>query len=361
MKEKTKRTKTNKPICSKNNNERVGAGFMPAHNKGITLIALILTIIVLLILAVVAINAVKGDGIIAHAKNAKTDYTKAQANEQELLSNYELMLAQETGNAWKQEKTKVTKGNTTLNVGDTITNFTAGNKTWKVLGAENGKLLLTTSENVSDSFKLAGSTAGWSETEKRFVDAEKALDDECKSKITLTEEEEKQVAELRSIKVEDIDRVTGYDKTKYGEKQVYQYGNKVTYSMNASGKVAYSIATKSSEGTSQTQFWAPNTSANITSPYTVTSTYYSYLVDTATDLTTNSAAYSLLFGNDDQMYWLASSYVDAGEDYANFGLRDVFAGDVDGLILWYSSDGEYSWTDGVRPVVSLASDFQPER
>ena len=57
-------------------------------NKGITLIALILTIIVLLILAVVAINAVKGDGIIAHAKNAKKDYTEAQANEQTTLQGY---------------------------------------------------------------------------------------------------------------------------------------------------------------------------------------------------------------------------------------------------------------------------------
>ena len=58
------------------------------RNKGITLIALILTIIVLLILAVVAINAVKGDGIIGHAKNAKSDYTKAQANEQTTLQGY---------------------------------------------------------------------------------------------------------------------------------------------------------------------------------------------------------------------------------------------------------------------------------
>ena len=57
-------------------------------NKGITLIALILTIIVLLILAVVAINAVKGDGIIAHAKNAKTDYSGAQTNEKTTLQGY---------------------------------------------------------------------------------------------------------------------------------------------------------------------------------------------------------------------------------------------------------------------------------
>ena len=88
MKEKTKRTKTNKPICSKNNNEHVGAGLVPAHNKGITLIALILTIIVLLILAVVAISAVKGDGIIAHAKNARDTYEQKSKEENALLQNY---------------------------------------------------------------------------------------------------------------------------------------------------------------------------------------------------------------------------------------------------------------------------------
>ena len=92
MKEKTKRTKTNKSICSRNNNERVGAErigtrpipTMPAHNKGITLIALILTIIVLLILAVVAISAVKGDGIISHAKNARKE--TAIANEKDEIA-----------------------------------------------------------------------------------------------------------------------------------------------------------------------------------------------------------------------------------------------------------------------------------
>ena len=57
-------------------------------NKGITLIALIITIIVLLILAAVAIVAIKGDGIIAHAKNAKGDYTQAQTNEQSTLQGY---------------------------------------------------------------------------------------------------------------------------------------------------------------------------------------------------------------------------------------------------------------------------------
>ena len=55
-------------------------------NKGITLIALIITIIVLLILAVVAISAVTGDGIISHAKNAKSQYSGAQNNELNTLN-----------------------------------------------------------------------------------------------------------------------------------------------------------------------------------------------------------------------------------------------------------------------------------
>ena len=58
------------------------------ENKGITLIALIITIIVLIILAVVAINAVQGDGIIAHAKNARDDYQTAQEEENTILGNY---------------------------------------------------------------------------------------------------------------------------------------------------------------------------------------------------------------------------------------------------------------------------------
>ena len=56
--------------------------------KGITLIALIITIIVLLILAVVAIGAVQNNGIIQHAKNAKSEYQSAQNNEQTTLDSY---------------------------------------------------------------------------------------------------------------------------------------------------------------------------------------------------------------------------------------------------------------------------------
>ena len=359
--------------------------------KGITLVALIITIIVLLILAVVAISAVKGDGIIAHAKNAKADYSRAQTNEQDTLSGYELMLAQETGNAWKQEKTKVTKGDTTLNVGDEITNFKAGNKTWKVLGAENGKLLLTTTEPVNDSFTLKGSTAVWSETEKRFVDAEKALDDECKLKIALTEEEKKQVAELRSIKAEDINRVTGYNPAATGDGKpcysgnIYQYGNEVTYKRSEDGTtLTWTVEGKSElngsgklgEGMLWNNFYKPDgEELQAGKSYSVRSTAYTYYPYSLTNsssttggckgITEDSPAYILLFRDDANTrgisYWIASSFVYAEANCTIYGLLVVEVDAVGGYGLFSSKNGVNDLPNAVRPVVSLSSDFQPAK
>ena len=67
--------------------------------KGITLIALIITIIVLLILAVVAITSISNSNIIPHAKNARDDYSQAQANETKLLKDYENYIANEAKKA----------------------------------------------------------------------------------------------------------------------------------------------------------------------------------------------------------------------------------------------------------------------
>ena len=96
-------------------------------NKGITLIALILTIIVLLILAILAINAVKGDGIIAHTKNAKAQYTGAQTNELTMLQNYENQLNKEQLNieiTVEGKKVKLTENNVKDYLGKVVTNYT---------------------------------------------------------------------------------------------------------------------------------------------------------------------------------------------------------------------------------------------
>ena len=155
MKEKTKRTKTNKPICSRNNNERVGAGLVPAHNKGITLIALILTIIVLLILAVVAINAVKGDGIIAHAKNARDTYEQKSAEENALLQNYLEQINKEVnGGGSSSDDGKETEDAVTItaaNYGDKVAYSAGGVDDWKIFYKDENYVYIITSDYLNNA------------------------------------------------------------------------------------------------------------------------------------------------------------------------------------------------------------------
>ena len=78
--------------------------------KGITLIALIITIIVLLILAIVTIGAIKNDGLIQYAQNARKDYTDAANKEQEDLNT---LLGKIEGNAPGNNGEGVAGGNKT--------------------------------------------------------------------------------------------------------------------------------------------------------------------------------------------------------------------------------------------------------
>ena len=140
------------------------------RNKGITLIALILTIIVLLILAVVAINAVKGDGIIAHAKNAKTDYTKAQSNETDTISGYEDYIEGNLPGAAKKlaknlDKVLSTTANTPLedNFGNKIT-VPAGFKIITKTDTENTDLNYT-----ADTIDVTKGIVVEDEEENQFV------------------------------------------------------------------------------------------------------------------------------------------------------------------------------------------------
>ena len=122
------------------------------NQKGITLIALVITIVVLLILAGVSINALFSDnGIIARAKDAQNKINEAEKKDLEAINELNNWLEEtggiknETGGdkptpsaEWTQEKTKVTNGTTTYEVGDDysydcgVSGYTGS---WRVLGA----------------------------------------------------------------------------------------------------------------------------------------------------------------------------------------------------------------------------------
>lgn len=134
-------------------------------------IALVVTIVVLLILAGVSVNALFGDsGIIEKAKDAQNKMNLAIENDQKGINELSKWLDNQvnrttggddpvtpTGN-WTQNKTSVTNGTTTYTVGDDYT-YDCGVSGYtgvlKVLGAENGKLLIMSTVDVG-TLQLSG-------------------------------------------------------------------------------------------------------------------------------------------------------------------------------------------------------------
>ena len=340
-----------------------------SNQTGITLIALVVTIVVLLILAGVSLNAIFSEnGIIKRAKDAQNKMDQAIQNDLDSINELNNWIDSKTNGTtggddpvnptgnWTQNKTSVTNGTKTYNVGDDYTydcgveGYTGG---WKVLGAENGKLLIMSTVDVG-TLQLSGKDG--------YNTGISQLNTMCAQYGT----------NARSIKVEDINRVTGYAPTNQGDGKVfgagefYEYGNKVTYT--ASGSTATNGKTNT---TAISKYEHPDGrkigTDNVTS-ITVESTayyYYPYSLTTSSSTTgeckgiaTDSPAYKLLFRKADDSancsYWLASSYVHADSNVSYFGLRRVNSGGLVGrYYLWSSGDGARAPSLGVRAVVSL--------
>ena len=332
------------------------------NDNGVTLIALVITIAVLLILAGVTIAEVFSDEGLWDKSNQFAESANATIEENSEQVNNMINELDEIMNPWVQNKTVVTKkmksGTKTYNVGDDYTydcGVSGYTGKWKVLGAEKGKLLIMSTIDVG-TLTLSG--------KEGYNTGISKLNAMCAT----------YGKNSRSITVEDINRVTGYDPTNqgdgtvFGAGQFYEYGNKVTYT--ASG----SSATNGKTYTGSISYEHPDGrkigTDNVTS-ITVESTayyYYPYSLTTSSSTTgeckgiaTDSPAYEMLFGKasdtsdgSGNAFWLASSYVYANSNNSGFGLRDVHSdGNVRLYSLWDSYGSTRSPSLGVRAVVSL--------
>ena len=334
--------------------------------KGITLIALVVTIVVLLILAGVTMNALFGDsGIIKRAQDAQNKMDQATQKDLEQIDALENWMNEHTGNnnGWAQNKTEVTNGSKTYTVGDEydydcgVSEYTGG---WKVLGAENGKLLIMSTVDVG-TLELSG--------KEGYNTGISKLNEMCTKYGT----------NARSITVEDINRVTGYDPknqgdgTVYGTGEFYEYGNKVTYT--ASGSSATNGQKFTAEGMGYAHpdgrtIGVDNVDSNVDS-ITVESTAYNYYPYSLTqaDGTTgeckgiakDSPAYEMLFGTAEDTsngtgneYFLASLAIQAQSFMSIFNMFGISTGSVNSYFtLWDSTFLPSSSTAGVRAVVPL--------
>ena len=255
-----------------------------------------------------------------------------------------------------------------------VNNYTRG---WRVLGVKNGKLQLISASSVGD-LRLQ-----WQEG---YRDSEEELNAIC----AIYGQGKGAVAEsARSINVDDVNAITGYNPAKtgngepYAKGEVEEYGNEMTYYWKGDNYPYYtrtngaagSLSSSHSDGfnwyddsglhNSPKSTTASNTETGRERITTLKSTYYKYYpysltTDSSTSgekkgIATDSNEYKVLFG---QTYWLASRCVYCGSNYACFGVRRVYDDYVSFNNVYAARGSTLNPSYGVRPVVSLSSDIQ---
>lgn len=292
--------------------------------------------------------------------------------------------------SYNHDAQTVTNGTLTLNIGDYIndteTNVEGFDGKWRVLGEENGQLLLVTAtcwapfEGSSypsgpyfPSLQLSG-LDGWNNGIRKLNDIGASYADGVKFENG------------RSITIADIDKITGYNPNntgvndyekigngrKFEEGKIAQYKNNVTYTVK-NGKVCYKgtdAVISEVESDIYKTFKPIGENNNINNSFTIESNFYMYYPTTLSETKDNSAsiglskestAYDMLFKVQGPPYWTASRAVAGGTGRAQWYLFMVSNECIASGMVWTSenSDGEYTSSWGVRPVVSLKSNITP--
>ena len=422
--------------------------------EGITLVALVVTIVVLLILAGVALNLVLGNnGIIKKATDASQEHKKASDNEQKDLANIGDYITSAADN-WTMHKNadgeiEVTNGKVTMLVGDyvnydetagvdltdttktqyrsmasdsgygsegvyqefNLTSYTLDSSVhktkWRVLGAENGRLMLISSDIIGpDSGGYEDATNGnkyyYLKGQDGYSNSIQELDN-----ISKLYGQGTYASSARNVNVDDINRVTGYNPnntgvydpaqtgsgTKFDSGDLDQYENQVTYywdgtefpyyrgTNGVTGNILsyfphssftwYDNGTKTWKNVAKSETATTEVMEEIT---TIESSYYDYYPNTLLNsssgttvgIDTSSKAYDCLFARTSfsdgkKYYWLGSQYAKTYPYYASWGVRLVISGYVSNTSLSASDGPVYSVCFGVRPAVYLKSGIQFEK
>ena len=282
-----------------------------------------------------------------------------------------------------------------------IQNYVDGGWRWQVFGVENGKLQIISENTVgtnnleeytNSNYYLRGRTG--------FQNAITELNN-----ISELYGQGEYAESARSITVEDINKITGYnpetDFTEY-DGELWEYGNVIDYfwqgtnypyysSTRAGNGLSGSLGANHNDSSYGNSFWwydfeaeewksSPYQSGATTPAEPITESSLegdNYITTLESDAyyyegsscisDTSSSLYKMLFDDvqyvgENSYYGLASRYVHADSDFTYFGLCCVGGGvvrcDGGGYDLVNSIGGEYDNYYGVRPLVSLQSNIQ---
>ena len=227
-------------------------------------------------------------------------------------------------------------------------------KDWRVLyvNSETGEVLLTTNGIVNNGTYLQG--------KKGYFRGPTELNNICKalysnSSLGIT---------ARSMTIEDLNKAYNYTPS---EPTRYAYYPKETTFAEGDTTIEYNgkTYTKTSHGDSTAKFYTSDGGGiektdgdgftyrepEAGNPVYVTQTYYGYYNPSLSNSTVGS-----ILGN--SWGWLASPCVGIDSSYAIFGVRRADGGGVNVDFLYYSIGFTNSYSNGVRPLVSLGSMLQ---
>ena len=348
-------------------------------NKGITLIALVITIIILLILAGISISALTNQGLFKNAKEAQNATEKAEAEQVNVLNEYEDEINKYLETNEKVEGKIVDRINDgTIKIGDYIkyTPDTASTDTilqelntysgsdenttstliqeslnWRVLDVKDGEVRLISELPTTSKITLKGHNG--------YNNAAKLLDDTCNSLYNNS----KLAGKVQNLKIEDITEKmveTDYSKFDSNYGKIFTPVNKYYPSILLKEKEQKINGTVGTElGLSEQTELINQTSVTQASSLEVKHTYwYKKLLS---EYFMNSKYYELFIDNGDYYptYWMSSRCVNANSSDASFIVRLVHAGFISANTLYYSNNsGEYASTWIFRPVVTLNSNVQ---
>ena len=385
--------------------------------KGITLIALVITIIVLLILAGVSIAMLTGEnGILSQAQKADVETRGAAVEEAKNLWETNKTLDENTGEntaesleelvnrlvdenlltedekdliLGNEEKGieatgEVTIGSRTIvfgiegptigskydegaiKIGDKITYSANGQNDWIVFGKDgSGNVLLTTVAPVENGFDLEGGVESW-------LNYETNLNNAC-SVYGGKEKIQGEDITARSITMEDINRVTGFQKPDLSSYR-YTFGAIDDYENR---KVDYYYPSSSVSGywqkPSATDTWTPGEEFD---PYAYGYVEGKFMYETLAgggETTINEENFKYVVGEGYKEgtffspYVVASRSVNVSSGNASFYIAAVRGGlvrSIDYSLCNSDAEGGYdddfSGTVPVRPIVILPSDLQVE-
>ena len=349
-----------------------------SRNKGITLIALVITIIILLILAGISISALTNQGLFKNAKAAQNATEKAEAEQGNVLNEYEDEINKYLETNKKVEGKIVDRINDgTIKIGDyvkytpdktstteilqelntysgssdnTTSTLTQENLNWRILDVKDGQVRLISEVPTTSNITLNGYNG--------YNNAVKLLDDTCNTLYT----NKKLANKVQNIKIEDIqDKMVETDYSKFDS----NYGEKITPTTKYYPNILIKEKEQKVNGTAGTELGLSEqielinqTTKPQATSLEVKNTHWDK------DMTANdfkdSKYYELFINNGSNypVYWMSSRFINSDSYFATFCARIVNSNGVGGQGLSDSGSGEGKPSSHFRPIITLNNNVQ---